>query len=472
MTMKTISLLLLSLFIFINLNAKEKNIKRIKQKQISSLELCYDSDILRIPDHTLKIGITAYLNDGRKISTKGLLDGSLTWRNFRLEVDGGRFFNGKIKIKDDRAYRKGDNILVKIYDRHTDSLLCIQSIPYNFETDIEVIAKGNYRKAPGNKIDIGIRTYYDNLMHTDLWPRNNNKLEDDFLVTVNGGYIQRGNFIIYDDPFKIDNHTVSFQACLTTNASINNTFELVMDYRDNYKRTISSFSGSSGFFGSDGSSGGTGQNGGHGGHGRRGEDGDRGPDLNLFADVYFDTIINEELMYVRVENMRTNQVHNYLINTDGGDLTIASRGGDGGSGGNGGRGGNGGNGRDGEYRYYQEKINDSTYVTKKEQLPGGNGGHGGCGGDGGDGGYGGDGGDLYIHYTSYAKPYLYLINARSIPGSGGSAGWGGSGGSGGTGGSGNPSGCSGSSGSSGHSGISGNDGFSGYIEYIEVTSDP
>ncbi len=443
--------------------AGEKKTKRLKQKQIASIELCFDSEALKIPDNSVQIGIKTRLKNGKTIATKGFLQGTLKWRNFRFEVYGGKYSNGKIKIKDDNAYRKNKHIYIKVYRRRSDSLLSVFSIPFNYETDIQIIPKGTYRKAPGNIIDLGIRTYYDNHMHIDSWPRNNKKLHQNFTSIANGGEIVKGNFHIYQDPFRINNHTVSVELFLNTNATISDKFELVLDYRDNYYRSVNASSGTGGMSGPSGFTGGTGSNGGNGGRGGDGQPGMHGHDLDVFADVYFDTIIHEELMLIQIYDLFSGKTYNYLMNTDGGTISIKSKGGDGGSGGSGGHGGDGGRGYDGAYEYYEEQINDSTTVTKSRQLPGGDGGHGGCGGPGGNGGHGGDGGNIYFNYTDYAEPYLHLMTLESIPGSGGFSGSGGFGGSGGSGGSGNPSGQSGSSGSSGPSGSSGYSGYSGQI---------
>jgi hypothetical protein len=201
-------------------------------------------------------------------------------------------------------------------------------------------------------------------------------------------------------------------------------------------------------------------------------------------------------MYVFALNFRTNEEFRYLINPEGGSLTVVSRGGDGGSGGTGGDGGAGGDGRDGriwtekhkEKRIVQQpvtrkvikkekrsvinaagqaeevEVNVETSVTvmensevevevvEQKQGPGENGYPGGFGGNGGFGGYGGFGGNIELYFTKDAMPLKNLIVARSAGGNGGFHGSGGHGGPGGRGGQGNPDGDTGISGGAGFGG--------------------
>lgn len=437
---------------------------------VKNVTVRYDPNILRIQGNYLPIGITTTLKNGKVAHTKGFLGGDLKWRNFRIEVVGGSYSFGKIKIDGDQTYKKSQNIEVKVYSRRSKNLLRIQKIPYNYETGIKIITDNKFAKAPGNSVDFGIRTFFDNEMFIDYWPKSAKTLVNNYIISAEGGKISKnGSFVIESDPFKINNHTVKFITNLSKSTVITDTLSIVLDYIDDYDAYFSGSSGSDGFDGSSGSSGGSECNGGDGNDGNDGSDGYGGHNLVVYADVYFDTIIDQELMFVQLTDMDNKCDYNYLINTNGGTIKIVSKGGSGGDGGDGGSGGSGGRGRDGDWRTYTVKINDSTTVEVREQGPGSNGGNGGQGGHGGNGGYGGTGGDIYIHYTPYAEPYLHMIKAYSLPGSGGNSGWGGSGGSAGMGGSGNPSGNSGSSGNGGSSGSMGFGGYSGNV-YFEPDS--
>ena len=112
------------------------------------------------------------------------------------------------------------------------------------------------------------------------------------------------------------------------------------------------FSGSDGFDGTDGSMGGMGSfdpdspsaggdggNGTDGTHGGDGGAGGRGPDVHVtIALVPGD----HPLLHVRASESGKN--HDFIVDPDGGSLTITGSGGDGGPGGRGGRGGSGGSG--------------------------------------------------------------------------------------------------------------------------------
>ena len=261
-----------------------------------------------------------------------------------------------------------------------------------------------------------------------------------FVETIDSRH-SRENRIIESDPAKIIDHKIKIIGQLKKEPGIADTMDILLDYKAPYCKYYSGFSGLSDSSGFSGSSGGTGCD------GEDGEHGSYGPDLEVYVDVYYDTLIHANLMSMSVTELGTANEYKYLINTEGGSIAIISEGGDGGNG------GSGGNGFNGEYITREIQINDNTVVTETIQLPGGNGGNG------------GDGGYIYVYYTTYAAPYLGMLHIQSIGGDGGNGGSGGSSGSGGPGGSGYPSGNSGSS------GVNGRDGYPGEVFYYELVEE-
>ena len=449
---------------------QNKPVKRLKKRNISEIYIQSNPHQLRIPNNKFSIGI-GVLSNKKYFETKGYLKGNLKWSNFIVKVDNGSFRNGTIALKKRPGYLKDSCFTITVYRRKGRKLLKTQRIPYNYEIEVQLLTNKFYTKAPGSRIPIGVRTKYNNEDTKEYWPRNAYKLENTYIIYANGAKLTRYGFLINEDPFSFTNHIVSATIRLKNHPSLENQFLTTLDYRKSYEFTDRGKSGWNGANGSDGSDGDVGQDGNHGADGSSGSDGRNADDLELFATAYFDTIINEELLYVSITNLRYNKTKDYLINTQGGNITIISTGGTGGSGGNGGDGGDGGNGRTGERYMIRTRINDSTIIETEHQQPGGDGGNGGCGGNGSYGGNGGAGGTITLFYTQYAKPYLHLINLYSTGGTGGCAGLAGLAGQGGNGGSGSPSGSSGSSGSSGNRGDSGYEGSPGRITSYLVTQD-
>lgn len=382
-------------------------------------------------------------------------------------------------------------------------------IPLNYETSVEFIPEIPFAKSPGGAIEGKIVSVYNNgiMRITDKLHTSNQTAG--FSFRTSGGSWQKGKFIIDPDFMNIENHTASLVVTPVLNPAVTDTFSVLLDYKQNYTLNFNALSGTWGFSGSNGSNGGTGCNGGDGSFGQNGEPGDNAPDVGVWADLYFDSLLNCNLLYVYAQNFWSGEEKFLLINPEGGHLEINANGGSGGNGGNGGRGGDGGNGRDGEVWFETvvvekiEKQPRSQTVIKKEkkqvtdaegntteievdvqttetvyvdvvveenvtirhQEPGENGGNGGYGGGGGFGGPGGDGGYIYYYFTEDAEPYEYLFTAKTRGGSGGMNGSSGSGGSGGIGGFGNPSGSHGANGGYGPSafGISGSSGQNGKI---------
>lgn len=463
--MKNVIFLLFFLVVFQSFS----NSKKIIQNQTDKIVIRYDPSVLRIVGNELPIGISTVSKSGKFTNTKGYLSGDVKWRHYRIEVEGGVFRFGKVHIKGDGSYKKGKNIVINVFHRKSNVLIHSQEIKYNYETGIELYPLKMFDKAPGSQILFGIRTLYDNQMVLESpLAFNFLKKESVSVYALTGGTYRNGIFKIFADPYKIKNHTICAVSHLSSNSSITDTFRVVLDYKKDYLIDFTPMAGKNGSDGFDGNDGGIGNHGQHGDDGQNGWHGNNGYDLNVFADVYFDTIINHELLYVEITEPYSARFFAYLINTQKGSVLIKSCGAQGGRGGNGGDGGNGGQGFDGNWYELTKQVNDSVVEIVRVREPGGPGGNGGDGGYGGNGGCGGNGGTVFISYTKYAQPFLPMIlveNNGGLGGFGGSAGWSGLGGQGGKG---NPNGSCGSSGLQGLGGNSGFNGQAGEIRYFLV----
>jgi hypothetical protein len=477
--------------------------------KIDSLKIDYDKSQLVLPGEKFSITITSFHPDGKVRKTRGTPGGNVSWGRYNISVAGGRFANGKIEVNEKLVPSVGKYIEVEVslkkYPEIRERLL----IPLNFETSVEFIPDTPFSKSPGSVIEGKIVSVYDNgITRISDKLRNENQAAG-FWIKASGGSWQKGKFIIDPDFMNIEKHTASLVVTPVMNPAVTDTFSVLMDYKNHYSLNFNGQSGSWGFSGTNGSNGGTGCNGGNGGFGEDGCTGDNAPDVGVWADLYFDSLLNCNLLYVYTQNFWNGAERFLLVNPDDGSVAINANGGCGGNGGNGGRGGDGGTGRDGDVWFETvvvekiEKQPRSQTVIKKEkkqvtdaegnttemevdvettetvyvdvvveenvtiqhQEPGENGGNGGFGGGGGFGGNGGDGGYIYFYFTEDAEPYEYLFTAKTRGGSGGINGNSGSGGSGGNGGFGNPSGIHGANGGNGPSafGISGSTGQNGKI---------
>jgi len=157
-------------------------------------------------------------------------------------------------------------------------------------------------------------------------------------------------------------------------------------------------SGTSGMNGLDGSSGSSGSmdpnnpsaggNGGDGSNGGNGGDGSRGGDGQPVIIRVALKQASNPLLQIGVSSRARESF--YMIDPQGGSLTVLSNGGDGGSGGRGGRGGRGGSGGIGS--------------------PSGSSGRDGLNGHDGSNGSSGSGGTITVIYDPAAKPYLAAIH--------------------------------------------------------------
>ena len=438
----------------------------LKRKSIERIRIVYNENQLRLPGTSVDIGVIAYLTNGDSLCTRGFLKGKVGWRNYLVDVEGGRFQCRSVKITGNYDNAVEQQFAVSVRSKYLNSLSDYEILNYNYPVKILLYQEGVLVRSPGHSFRIGIEAKMDNgdiIRTTGNRPWWNSF--DPYEIAVEGGTKSSSSIHLFDSPLDFNLHQVKVMAWSKMNPSLADSICFRLDYKSSFYMSTSGSDGSSGFSGSDGSTGSPENNGSSGSDGDDGDDGRNGPELNVLVDLYYDTAISENLLKVWVDNLNNGSSKFFLVNPNGGNILIISSGGDGGDGGSGGSGGSGGRGCDGARETWTEKINDSTYVERERIYPGTNGGNGGDGGDGGDGGHGGTGGDIAVTYTLSAEPWLHCIEVQSRGGDGGDGGSGGFGGSGGSGGSGEPSGTSGHSGSSGSSGYGGHDGPDGYITW-------
>ena len=460
-----------------------RKVKNIDPYDIKKISLRCDS-LLLLPGSEHKIGFVVFTADNQVFKTTGFSKGSLRWKNFNIDIQNARFKNGTITIDKTENYRNSF-VALNISPKHQPEKIFCDTLWLNYEKEIRVFPINSFKKIPGTKLKFGLQVTYDNYKQ-QFFTSNKalKKVLPDYEIITKGGRQENGEFIASNDIFDNPDHTPGFLIQLKTDTNVYDILDFMFDYKENYKYYASGNSGIFGSSGFSGSSGSTGEHGRAGQDGEHGSDGYHGDDIDVFADAYYDSIVQSPLIKVFVENLRTKKQQHYLIHPQGGSIAIKASGGSGGSGGDGGRGGNGGNGYTGEFytEYIKETIikkdtagNDiKEEITKQitKQKPGGDGGHGGPGGYGGAGGHGGDGGYVIVYYTPATSQYLNLIKIFVDGGSGGSGGDGGYGGSGGSGGSGSPSGRNGGHGMNGMNGPSGYNGSRGRVEYKPTDTIP
>jgi hypothetical protein len=466
------------------LSAREYHVYRLKGHSINQLKLAVDSNLL-IQGTTHKIGLTAFDDNGNPLTTRGLLKGKLYWSNFIVELKNAEYRNGEIKILKTDIDNYRDFIPFRISSKYEPEKVFSDTLWLNYEKSIHLFPVNNFKKVPGANVKFGLQVTYDN--DKSLIYRYSTQLKkamNNYAVLVKGVSFDDDEFTISSNIFDNPDHNPGIYVELKRNPDIFDTLNIQLDYRDNFRVQAQGGSGMWGFSGFSGSNASTNNIGGHGQDGEHGRDAQNGSDMDIYTDIYYDSILGQKLIKIHSVNLATNNHNYYLVNPYGGSFQVNAWGGNGGSGGNGGDGGKGGDGRVGDI--YYECVKE--IITKKDtagkeykveiihkiqrQKPGENGASGGEGGFGGVGGNGGAGGYVMVFYTDEMKNYLDKISANVSGGVGGEGGRGGSGGRGGNGGKGSPNGREGNRGRNGLNGPYGYNGPNGRIEFQLVDKIP
>ena len=249
--------------------------------------------------------------------------------------------------------------------------------------DIVVTEKNFY---PGKQFSIGVHS----ILHNGKEIKTRGLLKGkspwrDYSISVNGGKYKLGKVTLSENfhDFKNEEFTITIRSNKTKTATITKTFKL------NYKGyQIARYNGKNGQDGFDGNNGSTGKdgNGTNGKDGKPAQDGETGK----YVIVYAKTEKRDSIDFLKiiVEDVITKIKSRYIVNTNGGKITIDVSGGQGGEGGNGGKGGKG-----------------------RNQSESASAGVGGNGGNGANGGNGGDAGSitLFMDSTTYKNYKEFII---------------------------------------------------------------
>ncbi len=223
------------------------------------------------------------------------------------------------------------------------------------------------------------------------------------VVAVNG----KGVVTLPKDPRVSDGKVGHITVTVPSHPDLSASLDIPLRYDLKYVANFSGRRGSDGMNGSDGtdgtsgsmgstdptnpSPGGNGTNGSDGGNGGDGGDGGDAPPVQVRV-----TLKAEKHPLLQVSVSATGQQKFYLVDTEGGSLTVNADGGAGGQGGRGGRGGRGGPGGMG--------------------TPSGNSGRDGSDGRSGSDGRPGKGGSIAVTYDPQVKMYLALIHLSNSGG--------------------------------------------------------
>ena len=328
-------------------------------------------------------------------------------------------------------------------------------------TDLSVEIDGDFTICPGGGAPIVITATVDDREELATRATGGDVGWRNYEIEVVGGVFREASVFVHPDPRITWGEPAIIRVTPVHHPELATEFEVPVSYGCHYVANFSGSSGQSGQPGTSGASGAYGKSesssgsyaapgqdggdGGHGSHGGDGQSGQDGDDVEVLVDRTTHPRTGAHLVRVLTRSLTTDHVELFVIDPEGGSLTVASRGGNGGSGGTGGFGGSGGTGGTG--------------------APAGNGGNGGDGGDGGDGADGGDGGRVEVLIHPSAKR-LFELTVDNAGGMGGSRATSGPGGSGGTAYSGADSGSRGQSGRPGaRDGRPGRDGPKVVIRY-------
>jgi hypothetical protein len=227
----------------------------------------------------------------------------------------------------------------------------------------------------------------------------------DLTVTASVATVKKGVLTLPHDPRISDGKLVHVAVTVPSHPDVHADLDIPVRYNYAFTSNFDGSPGSSGMNGSDGTNGAGGSTGSTdpnnpspGGNGGNGTDGSNGQDGGPGGDAppvqVRVTLKSEGRPLLQVSVSAAGKVKLYLVDPQGGSLTVKADGGSGGSGGRGGRGGQGGSGGIG--------------------TPSGSTGSNGLDGRNGFDGSPGRGGSITVTYDPQVKPFLAVIHMSNI----------------------------------------------------------
>lgn len=260
--------------------------------------------------------------------------------------------------------------------------------------------------APGEKIPLVVTfTTADGKTWVTEGAGKGKILWSDLTVTPTLVTFKKGILALRHDPRASQGQIGHVDIAVPSHPGLHAAIDIPLHYTYPFKANFAGFKGSDGTNGTDGtngidgspgssdpnnpSPGGNGTDGTDGSNGQDGDNGGPGPDVQVYV-----TLLPGPHPLLQAGVLASgNRERFYLVDPDGGSLTVTSNGGAAGSGGKGGRGGRGGSGGTG--------------------TPNGSSGRDGSDGRNGMDGSSGRGGRITITYDPRVQPYLSAIKASS-----------------------------------------------------------
>lgn len=367
-------------------------------------------------DSIVEIGLCLNYQNGKRRKTRGLNKGTKSWSKFDVNINHGRFDNGKIHIDRKSVLKSKEKVVIVTVSPKKQKDFKKQlfiGIPYLKRIALEYDSGAIL--APGFEIPFWIRadyssgkSFYSKNKAQELnknIPKNIHVNINDFAIDSPEPLIISQQNVILPINDSLLYRSINLSAVHKKNKKLYTELRIPINYKAKYYLNYQGFAGAQGYNGNNGydrdvGDGSDGENGGDG------ENGSDGIDLKIYAiDNYF--FNSDTLVHLAFES--ENGIETLILDANKANVTIQANGGNGGNGGHGGSGGNGGD----ETNEYES-------------------GWGGNGGDGGNGGNGGNGSHVKI-FTSLDM--FFDSRLIIVENSGGAAGIGGKGGARGIGGS-------------------------------------
>ncbi len=113
-----------------------------KKRDYKSIEIVFEPSDERFPGKTLKMGLKVTLYNGKERETRGILKGSLSWKKFTVNVDGGTFKNGVLTLNGRPGTNNPHAVIVDVESEQYPNVKARKEITLNYKGTVVATFRG------------------------------------------------------------------------------------------------------------------------------------------------------------------------------------------------------------------------------------------------------------------------------------------------------------------------------------------
>ena len=108
-------------------------LNRLEGKTVKDIKVISDPAGLVAPAGAFNIGLVVTIDDGQEIKTPGFAEGKGNWEDYKVTVENGKFYDGKVTVLSDPRKLKGNKVKITASPASNPSVTHTLELPVTFK---------------------------------------------------------------------------------------------------------------------------------------------------------------------------------------------------------------------------------------------------------------------------------------------------------------------------------------------------